>query len=806
MFLLTALVYPCVLAVLCAGAGLLVDRCSGGFLPAPLLLSVGAATLIGVSQLSTYISALAPGTPYVMVALALAGFVLARARAQGLAARWREWRWRLAVPLLAYLGALAPVLLAGRPTFSSYMALADSAVHMIGADYLLRHGQSYAHLDLRNSYGQFIHYYYDTSYPSGADTLFGGSALLARVPLIWAFQPFNAFVLATASGPAWLLARRLRLEGVWAAVAALTAVLGALVYAYELFGSIKELTALSMILTLGCLVFLHRRWLSGGAARAIPFGLVLAAGVSALGVAFGAWALVAVAVLLLIAVADLRARRQRPGPTLSVAGAAAVVLLVAAWPTWTQLSGSLHVAQAIASTSNGGNLHSPLRAIQVFGVWLRGSYKLAPAGAALVLTHALIAVMFLAALLGALQLMRIRAYALGGWLAGMLLAWIAVGELVTTWAGAKTLMLTSPGVVLLAWGGVGALRRPRSEDSRARAPSRLAAGLVALAILAGVLVSDALQYHSSNLAPTARYQELAALDARFAGKGPTLFTDFDEYALYELRDLDVGGPDFVYPPPALAVAAGGYGQPVELDRVPPQALRAYPLIVTRRDPGTARPPAAYRLLDQGAYYEVWGRALAVPVPLEHQRLSGSAAAECSSIRRLAGRAKAAGAHRLILARAPQLVRLPLSRSSHPAHWGHERQGLVMSRPGRLTTRFRLPAAGLWDLWVQGQLMPSIALSLDGRPLASIAGQLSGNSLVPDTVPALPVELSAGTHRLSLVRAGLTLAPGDGGSAVLDAIFLTPASRAAEGPLLSLPASRWRALCGGRYDWIELQAS
>ena len=62
------------------------------------------------------------------------------------------------------------------------MALADSAVHMLGADFLLRHGQHYAHLDLRNSYGQFINDYYNTSYPSGADTLFGGSAFLLACP------------------------------------------------------------------------------------------------------------------------------------------------------------------------------------------------------------------------------------------------------------------------------------------------------------------------------------------------------------------------------------------------------------------------------------------------------------------------------------------------------------------------------------------------------------------------------------------------------------------------------------------------
>jgi hypothetical protein len=806
MFLATALVYPCVLAVLCAGAGLLADRASGGFLPAPLLLSVGAATLIAASQLSTYVSALAPATPFLLVALAASGFALGRDTVRALLLRRRAWRWRLCVPLLVYLGALAPVLLAGRPTLSSYMALADSAVHMIGADYLMRHGQDYTHLDLRNSYGQFINYYYNTSYPSGADTLFGGSAFLLRLPLIWAFQPFNAFMLATASGPAWLLARRLRLEGPWAAAAAITAVLGALVYAYELFGSVKELTALSMILTLGCLVVLHRRWLHAGPARAIPFSLVLAAGVSALGVAFGAWALVAVAVLLVVAVLDVRSRRQTCGRLLSLVGVAALSILIAAWPTWIHVSGSLRVAQAIASTSNAGNLHSPLRAIQVFGLWLHGSYKLAPGGSALLLTHVLIAVMAIAAAIGALGLLLIRAYAFAGWLAGMLLAWFAVGELVTTWAGAKTLMLTSPVVVLLAWGGVAALRHASSDRAPARRPLRALGALLALAILAGVTVSDALQYHGSNLAPTARYQELASLGSRFAGKGPTLFTDFDEYALYELRDLDIGGPDFVYPPPALAAVAGGYGNPVDLNRARPQDLLAYPLIVTRRDPSAARPPSAYRLLSQGAYYQVWARRPGASAALEHLALAGSASEECS---RIHGLVRAAGVHRaqLIAAESSELVRISLADSAHPSRWGHERQGLVMLRAGTLTADFALPTAGVWDVWVQGQIMPTVRLSLDGRPLASIGAQLSGNSLVPDTAPPLPARLAAGAHRLTLSRGGgFSLPPGDGGSAVLDAIFLTPTAAHPEGQLRSLPLSRWRALCGRRYDWVELNAA
>jgi hypothetical protein len=832
MFIATTLLYPCVLVALCAGAGLLVDRISGRFLPPALLLTVGAAALIALSQLSTYAYFLAPATPYLMLAFALAGLLLGRARALAFLARLRRSAWLGVVSVLAYALALAPVLLAGRVSMSSFMTLSDSAVHLIGADFLMRHGQHYTHLDLRNSYGQFIDDYYNTSYPSGADTLFGGSAFLLRLPLIWAFQPFNAFMLATAAGPAWLLAWRMGLRGGWAALATLSAVVPALVYAYELFGSVKEITALPMLLALGALAVGHRHWLGAGARRAIPFGLVAAAGISALGVAFGAWALAAALVIAVVIAGDLASRRPPAGEKRRFAerwrsaegrepveecaakgrgpaegrgvvlliGAGVLSALIAAWPTWSDLSGSLKVANEIASTTNPGNLSSPLKAEQMLGVWLSGSYKLAPDGdaLALTLTHLLIAVTLLAALLGAVNLLRLRAFALAGWIALMLLAWLAITHWVTTWGSAKTLMLTSPVVVLLAWAGVGALRAaPR------RAISLGLAGALSLALAGGVLLSDAMQYRASDLAPTARYEELASLNSRFAGRGPTLFTDFDEYSMYELRDLDVGGPNFAYPPPAVAGAAGGYGRPVYLDELAPSTLSAYPLIVTRVDPLASRPPAAYRLLWQGRYYQVWGRRPGAATALEHVALTGSPAARCNTIQHVAHTAAPGGSEQLVVSQAPTVARVRLGRAIHPADWGRERGALVMGHPGTLHASFTLPAAGAWDVWVQGDIMPPVQLRIDGHELATISGQLSGNSLVPDTIPAIPVQLAAGAHSLTLTRTSPGIGPGEKGAAVLDAIFLTPARGGAAPTLRSVAAAQWRSLCGGSYQWVEL---
>jgi hypothetical protein len=525
---------------------------------------------------------------------------------------------------------------------------------------------------------------------------------------------------------------------------------------------------------------------------------VAAAGISAIGIGFAVWMLAATAVLLAALAADLRAGRGSARGAAALTAAGALVLLVGALPTWADLSGSVHVAQTIASTANPGNLRKPLQAIQAFGVWLRGSYKQSPSGVALGLTRGLVALGLAAGVVGVLHVLRRRRLALAGWVALMLAAWLAVAVSATTWVRAKEEMLTSPVIVLLGWAGIAALLASSRPLVR-----RGAAPLVALALAAGVLASDFAQYRTSDLAPTARYEELASLNGRF-GRGPALLTDFDEYALYQLRGLDVAGPDFAYPPARLAALAGGYGARVELDRAPPGSLRGYPLIITRRDPAASPPPAAYRLRWQGHYYDVWERSPAAPTAISHLALSGASASRCAQIADVARLAERSVTRHgsLLAASSPGLVSIGLASASHPARWGHQRAGLVMSRPGRLVADFELPRAGPWELWLLGQIMPAIGVRVDGRVLGSVSGQLDGNSLVPDTISVATVRLSAGRHRLTLSRGGFSLAPGSDGSAVLDAIFLAPAGVPARS-LRQVPVASWRALCGHAYTWLEL---
>jgi hypothetical protein len=72
---------------------------------------------------------------------------------------------------------------------------------------------------------------------------------------------------------------------------------------------------------------------------------------------------------------------------------------------------------------------------------------------------------------------------------------------------------------------------------------------------------------------------------------------------------------------------------------------------------------------------------------------------------------------------------------------------------------------------------------------------------------LRVGLAAGLHRLTITRGSSSLlAPGSGGSAILDSIFLTPVGAGGQATLHITPAARWRSLCGRALEWVEVVPS
>jgi hypothetical protein len=796
-FPLAVLAFPLLLVLLALGVGLLVERAAGFAIPAVLLAPLGFAGIVVATQLTTWSGAIAPATPYVVIALALAGALLGgRGALARLRVRRTGWWWAGGAGLAAYVIGAGPVLLAGRVTFPGYLLDTTGSVQLMGAQRLIAHGRSWNVSD--SGYGLQLHGYFGSGYPSGAHSALGGVGHLVGVDLLWLYAPYLATMLALAALVLTFLARHAGLPRPAAALAGCISAVPALVYAYALQGSIKEIALLPTLLLLGALIVLARETAGAGPRGVVPLALAGAAGWGTIGLAFTPWlALVALAVLVLglPALPGARAAAARAAVLATAAFAAALVLF--ALPTVAPLGTSLTQATNVtngnaAAATDPGNLLRPLLKVQALGVWLGGSHRGDPED--LRTTYLLIGVVLVAVGLGIVWLVRRRRWAVLAYVALSVLVWLVLTPRATTWTAAKLLVLLSPVLLLVAC--VGAFGRLGAR--------RLEGVLLAAAIAGGVLASDAWLYHETSLAPTARFQELRDVGRRFAGQGPALTPDFDEYALYLLRDMAPDGPGNarkVQPWPGV-----GYGHTYDLDALPAALVDRFQTIVVRRSPFKSRPPSPFALAWQGTWYDVWRRDRTRPAPLEHlglgQGFQVAARPSCAALRALAARAAHAGERTLTVAPRPRFALADLGRAqlrgsvSYGPIGGLPALGFV--GPATVTLRIHVPSAGTYRLWVEGGAGRPLRATLDGRPIGEARDQEGGEGNV---MPYGSRRLAAGLHTIVIARGGGSLRPGDAAATFVQAVVLEPSS-ATTGTPRRIPLAAWPRLCHMTLDWVE----
>ncbi|MEA2150677.1 MAG: hypothetical protein QOD69_2507, partial [Solirubrobacteraceae bacterium] len=116
MFLLSWILYPAVLAALCLGCGLLVDRLAARSLPRALLLPVGFAAIVVIATLLTVLDATSELAAPALVLAAVAGYGLALGGGRlGALRPSKTWLAPLAAMAIAYAALAAPVVLTGQP-------------------------------------------------------------------------------------------------------------------------------------------------------------------------------------------------------------------------------------------------------------------------------------------------------------------------------------------------------------------------------------------------------------------------------------------------------------------------------------------------------------------------------------------------------------------------------------------------------------------------------------------------------------------------------------------------------------------
>ncbi len=694
MSLLAAwLLFPLVLWVLALGCGLLLEGVAALRLPGALLAPAGVAAIVVVAGFTTSSAATASLTVPLIVALAVAGL------ASGTSGRLSR---RAALPLatagLVFSAYAAPVILSGQATFAGYIKLDDTATFLALTDRVMQHGHSLAGL-MPSTYEATLSVNLAHGYPVGALLPFGTARALVGVDGAWIFQPYLAFLAAMLALVLFELCRRLVRSPRLRLVCVVLAAQPALLYGFSLWGGIKELAAAPLVALVPALV----PPALGPAARprhVLPLALAGAALLGVLSVGGVVWLLGAAAVVLFLSLRGGRARVVQAGLT-------SVAVLVLSFPALLSARSFLgpETQTAVRSGSVLGNLFRPLSALQVFGIWPTGDFRVRPGDP--VATWILIGLVGAAALAGLALAARLRAWAFHAYVGGGVLAAALVAAFGSPWIAAKAYAIASPALVLAAAVGCALVI----------SSGRVAEGAVALALVgAGVIWSNALAYQDVNLAPRQQLAELQQIGERFAGQGPSLMTEYQPYGVrHFLRRLDAEGTSELRRRPiplrdGSLLEKGGYA---DLAAFQPAAIQVYRTLVLRRSPLASRPPADYRLVWRGHFYDVWQRVAVRP--------------DCGS-RALAGRSA-----------APVAVPVGQQRPTRRTVW--------LSRGGR------------YSAWVGGSFRGELTVLLDDRVVGTRHDQLNNAgqfTLFGST------SISAGRHLVEVRASHDSLRPGSGG--------------------------------------------
>jgi hypothetical protein len=804
------LLYPLVLAALCLGLGLLVERIAGWRVPGALLLPVGFTALLALARLVTAGRETAPYALAVVALLAAAGFALGFTRLRAL--RPDPWIALSAVGVFAVFAA--PVVASGQLSIAGYLALPDTGHQLALAQLFPERGPDYLPLGRGGSTYEGVAPYILTGYPVAAQAVLGITAPLGLVDLAWLYQPLLSFagVLLCLSLVA-LVARYLRHR--WqTALVGFAGAQPALVYGYALQGSIKEVCVVAVLTCMVALAIaaIHER---RPARSLVVLGVGAAAALATLGPA--AVAFLAVCGVVVLAVWGRRIAFERAGRELGWLVVALVVAVVLSLPVLTSLGTTIRVNGATLDAATAttrelqfGNLAAPLELVQALGVWFSGDYRYHTLDvtlgtlqdAALWLTAAL-------ALLGLAWAVRRRA---GGplLLAASTLPAIYLLARGNAYADAKVLMLVSPAILLLALLGAITL-----WTGRWRPLSFVLTG----SLLAAVASSTAFAYHDVSLLPHDRYEEMLSLGKRLDGRGPVLLNEYDEFAKYFLSaampynepesDHDYRGAP--YHPNARddPRRRPGPKTPLDMDDLQLRYVERFPFVIVRRGPASSRPPANYRRSWEGTFYELWRRD-DQPQVLRHVPLGRDVLRPSGNVSAARARALAATARRLRghIAYAPR-PRMPMYFISHHprsprwAGFGPYPGGLVTDGPGRSRGPVSIRGSGRYRVWVEGSFARRLTLRIDGRVIGVTPRELNG----PGAYSLIAtLDLRRGDHGVEVSQGGGDLRPGNGGyrSSLrhIGPILFEPVASDPR-PVRVIVAGNWRELVGIRSDWLEI---
>jgi hypothetical protein len=776
------LLFPVVLGALSLACGLLVERAAAIRLPGTLLLPVGLALVLVTAQFAVLTGTTAELATPAVVALAVLGVALSRPRLLALHPDW----WALGAAAGVFASFAAPVVLSGEATFTGYLRLDDTSTWFGITDHVMEHGRSLQAL-APSTYERWLDIYLSTGYPVGAFLPLGVGKALVGEDVAWVFQPYVSFLAAMLALGLYQLSTRVVASGWVRTFVVFIASQPAILFGYALVGGVKEVLTVSLLAAVAGLALPAARL--GGRAM-LPLAVVTAALFAA--VSFGA----AVWLLPLLLPALFVALRQRGrDAALLQAGvftALAVALSLGALPA--VVSFLDRSTSTLTSGAEFGSLLKSLSPLQLFGIWPVGDFRLNPND--LFIADVLIVIVIVCGLAGLVLAWRSKAPELPIYVVGTGLACLVIALFGGPWVDGKAFAIASPAFVFAALSGIALMMRWHPT-----------AGLLGAAIAFGVLWSNLLAYHDTNLAPRDRLTELETIGKRIDGKGPTLLTQYELYGTrHFLRKGDPEGASQLgrRRVPTLSGKTLPEGDYEDIDGFRLDGLLPFRSLVLGRSPTASRPPSAYRLVWHGHYYELWQRDERPRSQiLEHLPLGGmenpASKPSCAKVRELAGLPSTT---RLAFVRRPRVFVLGLAGLPHPRGWqaSFSDPGVLFPLdPGTMTIPVRT-SQGRYGFWIGSAFRRRLELFVDGRRIGKRTHELQ---LYRQFVPMGDASLTTGNHVIVLRYGGAALRPGTGtGNQAFPFGPLSFSESTAERAVSYLRPSSARKLCREKLDWVE----
>jgi hypothetical protein len=789
-FLAAWILAPLLLIVISLALGALIRKRLGSE-PNPIfILASGFSLLIVIGAILTNFSFSARFTTPLILVLSIFSLVKNFSFIKNLGKNL----FSFAVIKVAFIFAGLPVISTFKVSWPGWVQLDDTATFLAITNHIMNKGHSVPE-NLVSTYDRTLQvvlggsfygtYNADTntsifSYPVGSLIPLGVTGQISRIDLAWIYFPYLAFGVALTAGLLFLITSKFFSNRWLAAAVAITTAHAATFYAYALWGGIKEV-ALVPVLLLSLLVYQNL-----SRANLLPI-LLVSATIYAIGGKSGIGFIIA-ELALFLAFKYLKDRINFKFKKFLIPTSLILLLLVL-------LSGfisDLFNKYLIPEIPDSGNLARPVNNLQIFGMWPSGDFRndiywqpFSYIGLALIIS--------------------ITAYGL--WRAFRSNETILVVGLLTTlsiaiyslifsgvWLTGKAIAVASPFVLLVTFFGISQLISKYQK---------IGSLLIAFTIF-GVATSNYLAYRHTWIAPSEKVQELQTIGKKFKDEGPALLTEYAVFgARYFLRDLQAESASELRVNPILMRDGKELqkGFAADIDLFDNSAISPYKLLVLKHTGSASRPLFNYDLAYEGKYYDVWkqnnfGNTKIKSIPLGNNYFP-SETPRCSTIKELTANAPG----KIYAAERKPTSLSSLSDGQLQPNWIADQGNpgaVIPVNGGYLQGIVEVDKTADYQWFIGGSYPGKLKIFLDQKLIFTGHTFFEGNKYLSNYL--FTSEVTAGKHLLEIRYSKPLLKVGAGANEAFGPIYLS-SETAAQAKVISASQGEIEKLCNKNLDWI-----